>query len=166
MSAGLLAATVVSVVIFGKSGVGELTAQETPPVRIVHHIATPTDAEFEAALNEDNTRADSNGIVWRPIKQEVGRVLRYLPAPTQSPSMSLAEREYERRRGEVAYIEQLDRIVDPPDGIGVLAFTRGDGMIHAEPCPPAMNQPNCIVSPSFLFFREEHRDPPAGNRLR
>ena len=21
-----------------------------------------------------------------------------------------------------------------------------------------MNQPNCVVSPSFLFFREEHRD--------
>ena len=120
---GLLAVVVVSVLIFGKSGTGELVAQEIPPVVVVV-IPTPTDAQFEAALNEDNNtadsnRANSNGWVWQPAKQEVGKVLRYLPAPTQSASMSLAEREFERREGEVAYIEQLDRIVDPPDGIAV-----------------------------------------------
>ena len=62
---------------------------------------------------------EKSDLSGKAAKQEVGKVLRYLPAPTQSPSMSLAEREFERRRGEVAYIEQLDRIVDPPDGISV-----------------------------------------------
>ena len=160
---------VVSALMFGQFGTGDVVAQEIPPVTLAPHIPTPTDAQFEAALNEDG-----NGSGWIPVKKK----MRYLPAPTPSRTKSRAEREYERRRGEVAYIEQLDLIVVPPDGIAVMGpeptLSHEERRMVVEPCPdnmsledcseripclPATMTSNCIVAPFFYFFREENKNP-------